>query len=238
MLVEGDWVLAAGTTLGADNGIGVAAIMAVLESSELKHPPLEALFTIDEETGMTGAKGLKGGILQGKILLNLDTEEDNELSIGCAGGVDITATHKYLPVETIAGCFGFKISVTGLSGGHSGMQIHEGLANANKIMNRILWGAANEFEFHVVEIDGGGLRNAIPRESFAIIAVNGDQADEFKAWFDAQADTIASEYKTTDPDCTIKYEQLEATRRNKWFHLNCRSICWVRSMASRRGFIA
>ena len=209
MLVEGDWVLANGTTLGADNGIGVAAIMAILEFNDIEHPPLEALFTIDEETGMTGAKGLTGGLLHGKILLNLDTEEDNELTIGCAGGVDITATHKYLPVETPAGCFGFKISVTGLSGGHSGMQIHEGLGNANKIMNRLLWGAANEFEFHVVEIDGGGLRNAIPRESFAMVALNGDQADEFKAWFDAEAETIASEHQSTDPDCVIKYEQLE-----------------------------
>ena len=209
MIIDGDWVLAKGTTLGADNGIGVATIMAVLESNEIEHPPLEALFTIDEETGMTGAKGLKGGLLNGKILLNLDTEDDDELTIGCAGGVDITATHKYLPVETVAGCVGFNISVTGLSGGHSGMQIHEGLGNANKIMNRILWGAAEEFEFHIIEIDGGGLRNAIPRESFATVVVNGDQADEFKAWFEALVEAIVSEYQATDPDCSIRFEQLE-----------------------------
>lgn len=209
MVIDDDWVLANGTTLGADNGIGVAAIMAILESNEIEHPPLEALFTIDEETGMTGAKGLKGGLLNGKILLNLDTEDDDELTIGCAGGVDITATHKYLPVETVAGCVGFKISVTGLSGGHSGMQIHEGLGNANKLMNRILWGASEEFEFHIIEIDGGGLRNAIPRESFANVVVNSDQADEFKAWFEVQAETITSEYQSTDPDCSIRFEQLE-----------------------------
>ena len=209
MLLDGDWVLANGTTLGADNGIGVATIMAVLESNEIEHPPLEALFTIDEETGMTGAKGLQGGLLRGKILLNLDTEDDDELTIGCAGGIDVTATHKYLPVETLAGCVGFKISVTGLSGGHSGMQIHEGLGNANKIMNRILWGAASEFEFHVVEIDGGGLRNAIPRESFSVVAVNGDQSDEFKAWFETQVENILAEHQTTDPDCRIKYETME-----------------------------
>ena len=209
MLLDDDWVKANGTTLGADNGIGVAAIMAVLESSDIPHPPLEALFTIDEETGMTGAQGLKGGLLNGKILLNLDTEDDDELTIGCAGGVDITAKLKFLPEESPAGSSGFKISVTGLSGGHSGMQIHEGLGNANKIMNRMLWKAASEFEFHVVEIDGGGLRNAIPRESFATIVVNSDQADDFKAWLDAQSETILHEYKTTDPDAKIAYEDLE-----------------------------
>ena len=210
MELDGDWVKAAGTTLGADNGIGVAAIMAVLQSDDIAHPPLEALFTIDEETGMTGAQGLQGGLLTGKILLNLDTEDDDELTIGCAGGVDITATHKYLAQETPAGTSGFRLSVTGLSGGHSGMQIHEGLGNSNKIMNRILWNAANEFEsMHIVEIDGGGLRNAIPRESFATIVVNSDQADEFRAWLDSQQDVILAEYRTTDRDAKIGYEVME-----------------------------
>lgn len=210
MELDGDWVRAMGTTLGADNGIGVAAIMAVLESNEIEHPPLEALFTIDEETGMTGAQGLKGGVLHGKIMLNLDTEDDDELTIGCAGGVDITATHKFLAEETPAGTSGFRISVTGLAGGHSGMQIHEGLGNANKIMNRILWNAANEFEtMHLVEIDGGGLRNAIPRESFASVVVNSDQADEFRAWIDSTTETILTEYSTTDPEGKITYEALE-----------------------------
>ena len=210
MELDGDWVKAKGTTLGADNGIGVATIMAVLQSDQIEHPPLEALFTIDEETGMTGAQGLQGGILNGKILLNLDTEDDDELTIGCAGGVDITATHKYLPEETPAGTSGFKLAVTGLSGGHSGMQIHEGLGNANKIMNRILWNAVNEFEsLHLVEIDGGGLRNAIPRESFTTLVVNSDQADDFQAWLDAQSETILAEYKSTDPDAKISYELIE-----------------------------
>ena len=209
MLLEDDWVRADGTTLGADNGIGVAAIMAVLDSDDIAHPPLEALFTIDEETGMTGAKGLQAGLLQGKIMLNLDTEDDDELTIGCAGGVDVTATHKYLPEETPAGSSGFKISVTGLSGGHSGMQIHEGLGNANKIMNRLLWMGSAEFELHLVEIDGGGLRNAIPRESFATIVVNGDQAGDFQAWLDAQSEIVLAEYATTDPDGKIEYEALE-----------------------------
>ena len=203
MEISGDWVRAQGTTLGADNGIGVAAIMAVLESTDIEHPPLEALFTIDEETGMTGAQGLHAGSLNGKILLNLDTEDDDELTIGCAGGVDIIATNKYLPEETPAGSSAMRVAVTGLSGGHSGMQIHEGLGNANKIMNRILWKAAAEFEIHIVEIDGGGLQNAIPRESFATIVVNSDQADEFRAWMDSQSDIILSEYRVTDPELTI-----------------------------------
>ncbi len=214
MILDGDWISANGTTLGADNGIGVAAIMAVLSSSEIEHPPLEALFTIDEETGMTGAKGLQGGLLQGKILLNLDTEDDNELTIGCAGGVDITARHQYLPEATPAGSAGFRISVTGLAGGHSGMQINEGLGNANKIMNRLLWIGSAEFEMHIVEIDGGGLRNAIPRESFATVVVNSDQADDFKAWLDSQSDTILFEYATTDPDGKIEYEALEHPPEN------------------------
>ena len=209
MEVNDDWVRAKGTTLGADNGIGVAAIMALLEADDIAHPPLEALFTIDEETGMTGAQGLEGGMLHGKILLNLDTEDDNELTIGCAGGVDVTATHKYLPEETPAGSMGFQISVTGFSGGHSGMQIHEGLGNANKIMNRILWKAATEFELHIVEVDGGGLRNAIPRESFAIVVVNSEQGDEFQAWVDSISDEVLLEYQTTDPEGKIEYLALE-----------------------------
>lgn len=209
MLLDGDWVRANGTTLGADNGIGVAAIMAVLESKDIAHPPLEALFTIDEETGMTGAKGLQAGWLKGKIMLNLDTEDDDELTIGCAGGVDVSAKHQYLPEDAPAGSAGVKIAVTGLSGGHSGMQIHEGLGNANKIMNRILWSAAAEFDAHFSEIDGGGLRNAIPRESFATVVVNNDQAGDFQAWLDSLADTILTEYKTTDPEAVISYELLE-----------------------------
>ncbi|HMC00827.1 MAG TPA: hypothetical protein VKN14_07315, partial [Flavobacteriaceae bacterium] len=139
MYVENDWVKAKGTTLGADNGLGVATIMAILESKDIAHPALEALFTIDEETGMTGAMGLKGGLLSGDILLNLDTEEDDEIGVGCAGGVDVTASRTYKVEETPESKIGFKIVVKGLQGGHSGMQIHEGLGNANKLMNRLLF---------------------------------------------------------------------------------------------------
>ena len=206
MQVDGDWINAAGTTLGADNGIGVAAIMAVLAADDIEHPPLEALFTIDEETGMTGAKELKGGLLNGQILLNLDTEDDDELTIGCAGGVDVTANMKYDSDETPAGSTGFRLTVRGLTGGHSGMDIHRGRGNANKIMNRILWNAFKKFEIRVSEIDGGGLRNAIPRESFAVIVVGSDQADEFKAWVDSQSETILKEYVATDPEAELTCE--------------------------------
>ena len=137
MTVDGDWVKAEGTTLGADNGIGVATIMTLLASTNIPHPALEALFTIDEETGMTGALALKGGLLDGSILLNLDTEEDNELTIGCAGGIDVTAGGTY-EAEQLKDGNAFRISLKGLTGGHSGVDIHKGRANANKLINRIL----------------------------------------------------------------------------------------------------
>ena len=135
MYVDGDWVKARGTTLGADNGLGVASIMAVLQSTDVPHPAIEALFTIDEETGMTGAMGLKGGILNGDILLNLDTEEDDEIGVGCAGGVDVTATRSYIQEPTSQTSFPYDITVKGLQGGHSGMDIHKGFGNANKILS-------------------------------------------------------------------------------------------------------
>ncbi len=209
MIVDGDWIHAAGTTLGADNGIGVASIMTLLASEEIPHPPLEALFTIDEETGMTGAKGLQGGMLNGQILLNLDTEDDDELTIGCAGGVDVTATRDYEPTPTLAGMSGIRIGVRGLKGGHSGMDIHLGRGNANKLMNRILWNAANRFQIRIGQIDGGGLRNAIPRESFSIIAVKSDQLAELRSWFDEHTGTITNEYKTTDPEIEFVFEETE-----------------------------
>ena len=175
MEVDGDWVKAKGTTLGADNGLGVATIMSVLESSDIPHPDLEALFTIDEETGMTGALGLKPGQLTGQILLNLDTEEDDEIDIGCAGGIDVTVTQNY-PTEASNGQI-VRIEVKGLQGGHSGMDIHKGFGNANIIMGRILYKALENQNVQLVSIDGGSLRNAIPRESVALISVR--NAGEF-----------------------------------------------------------
>jgi dipeptidase D len=175
MEVDGDWVKAKGTTLGADNGLGVATIMSILESSDIPHPGLEALFTIDEETGMTGALGLKPGQLTGQILLNLDTEEDDEIDIGCAGGIDVTVTQNY-STEASNGQI-VRIEVKGLQGGHSGMDIHKGFGNANIIMGRILYKALKNQNVQLISIDGGSLRNAIPRESVALISVR--NAGEF-----------------------------------------------------------
>ncbi|GIQ58275.1 aminoacyl-histidine dipeptidase [Flavobacterium collinsii] len=204
MYVDGDWVRARGTTLGADNGLGVATIMAILESKDIPHPAIEALFTIDEETGMTGALNLKGGILQGQILLNLDTEEDDEIDIGCAGGIDVTATRSYNEEEVPEGSVGHIITVKGLNGGHSGMDIHKGLGNANKIMNRLLFDAFENFGLQVVEINGGSLRNAIPRESVAKVIIS-EMFDEAYI-FDMQEiiNDIKAEYKTTEPDLSIE----------------------------------
>ena len=204
MYVDGDWVRARGTTLGADNGLGVAAIMAVLESKDIPHPAIEALFTIDEETGMTGALNLKGGILNGEILLNLDTEEDDEIGIGCAGGIDVTATRSYHEEETPEGSVGYTITVKGLSGGHSGMEIHKGLGNANKIMNRLLFNAFENFGLQIAEINGGSLRNAIPRESVAKVIV-ASMYDEAYV-FDMQEiiNDIKTEFKTLEPNLTIE----------------------------------
>jgi dipeptidase D len=203
MVVDGDWVKAKGTTLGADNGLGVATIMAILESTDIAHPAIEALFTIDEETGMTGAMGLKGGLLEGKILLNLDTEEDDEIGVGCAGGTDVTATRSYNEEETPEFKIGYKITVRGLQGGHSGMQIHEGLGNANKIMNRLLFDGFENFGLRISEIDGGSLRNAIPRESNAVVAIDAIHEEAFLLEMKLQSEAIQKELKTMEPDLEV-----------------------------------
>src|SRR5690554_2688208 len=212
MYIDGDWVRAKGTTLGADNGIGVATIMAVLASNEMEHPALEALFTIDEETGMTGAMGLKGGLLEGEILLNLDTEEDDEIGVGCAGGIDVTATRTYTEEETPEFKTGFSIVVQGLQGGHSGMQIHEGLGNANKIMNRLLFDGFENFGLRISEIDGGSLRNAIPRESKAIVAIDAVHEEAFEAEMADYANEIKTELKTMEPDLDIVVTKIETPK--------------------------
>jgi len=213
MYVDGDWVRARGTTLGADNGLGVATIMAILESKDIPHPAIEALFTIDEETGMTGALNLKGGILQGQILLNLDTEEDDEIDIGCAGGIDVTATRSYNEEEVPEGSVGHIITVKGLNGGHSGMDINKGLGNANKIMNRLLFDAFENFGLQVAEINGGSLRNAIPRESVAKVIIS-EMFDEAYI-FDMQEiiNDIKTEYKTTEPNLTIEIVKCDTPKK-------------------------
>ena len=203
MIVEGDWVIANGTTLGADNGIGVAAIMSVLSSTDVPHPALEALFTIDEETGMTGALQLKPGSLAGNILLNLDTEEDNELTIGCAGGMDVTAAGSYECGPSPEGKV-YLLKLKGLKGGHSGVDIHKGRANANKLMNRLLVTLLKDANVQIASMEGGSLRNAIPRESEAIIvhpAGNNQDIAEMVMAFEA---VLKMEYSYTDPDLCLK----------------------------------
>ena len=203
MKIEGDWVKAEGTTLGADNGLGVATIMAIMESRDIPHPAIEALFTIDEETGMTGALGLQAGYLTGEILLNLDTEDDDEFSIGCAGGVDLTATRSYTQEE--ASGTSLKITVKGLQGGHSGMQIHEGLGNANKLINRIFHATSDYMR--ISSVMGGGLRNAIPRESNAVVVT--EDIEEFNKAFEVIKNEIVEEFKTIEKDIVISVSQTE-----------------------------
>jgi dipeptidase D len=212
MFVEEDWVKAKGTTLGADNGLGVATIMAVLESTDIPHPAIEALFTIDEETGMTGAMGLEGGVLNGAILLNLDTEEDDEIGVGCAGGIDVTATGTYNEEPTPETKIGYSIEVKGLQGGHSGMDIHKGFGNANKIMNRLMFDAFENFGLRISEIDGGSLRNAIPRESRAIVAIDKVQEAAFIYEMGLQIEAIQSELKKLEPDLIVVLTKIDTPK--------------------------
>lgn len=202
MEIDGDWVKAKGTTLGADNGLGVATIMSILESSDIPHPALEALFTIDEETGMTGALGLKPGQLTGQILLNLDTEEDDEIDIGCAGGVDVTITQTYA-AETSKGQI-VRLEVKGLQGGHSGMDIHKGFGNANIILGRLLYTGLENQNIELISIDSGGLRNAIPREGVAVISVR--NAQEFIENVTVLKKEILEEFAAVEPGIQINIE--------------------------------
>ncbi len=201
------FVTANGTTLGADNGIGVATIMAILESDSIAHPAIEAFFTIDEETGMTGALGLKGGFLSGEILLNLDTEEDDELDIGCAGGIDVTAKKQYV-AEAAEGQT-FILTLKGLNGGHSGMQIHEGLGNSNKLIARLL-NQGLAFGLQVAHMEGGSLRNAIPREAWAKIVIPTTNVAAFKTAYETLRAEIIEEYQTLEANLTITLEETEA----------------------------
>jgi dipeptidase D len=210
MRLEGDWVRAEGTTLGADNGIGVAAIMALLESTDIPHPALEALFTIDEETGMTGAQGFQGGQLRGQIMLNLDTEDDRELTIGCAGGIDVLGEGHFHPIPAPREFLSYTLEVAGLTGGHSGMDIHLGRGNANKIMNRLLAALDRDFSIALASLDGGGLRNAIPRESRAVFGAPREEASSISRLFEQEVQAIREELRSTDPELRITLEQFHS----------------------------
>jgi len=208
MFVDGDWVKAKGTTLGADNGLGVATIMSILESQDISHPDLEALFTIDEETGMTGALALKPGQLKGEILLNLDTEEDDEIDIGCAGGVDVTASATFNLTDSKAETV--KIEIKGLQGGHSGMDIHKGFGNSNKLLGRFLFlGLENQIE--LISIDGGSLRNAIPREAVAVFSV--ENSAEFLKNAEQLKAEILEEFASIEKDLTVNIEKTESSEK-------------------------
>ncbi|MFC2113747.1 aminoacyl-histidine dipeptidase [Bacteroidota bacterium] len=206
-IVDGDWVRANGTTLGSDNGMGVAAAMAVLESKEMVHPPIEALFTIDEETGMTGAFGLEHGILKGDILINMDSEDEGELYVGCAGGMDAEARFTYTEENVPANYTGFEIKVTGMKGGHSGIDIPLGRGNANKVLNRFLWHAQREHGLRVAKVAGGSLRNAIPREAFATVVVPAGKVDDVKICFEKYSNTAKAELAIAEPNMKFELKQ-------------------------------
>jgi dipeptidase D len=202
-VIDGEWLRAKGTTLGSDNGIGVAAIMTVLASKDIAHGPIEALLTCDEETGMTGAEGLQPGVLHGEILLNLDSEDEGELYIGCAGGVDVTADFKYKEVEVPPFYIPYRVSLTGLKGGHSGLDINLGRGNANKILNQLLTQASNKFGARLANFEGGNLRNAIPREAFAIVVVPEAKKDSFKSFVADFEENAKTMFSSADPGLMI-----------------------------------
>lgn len=210
MYLEQDWVKARGTTLGADNGIGVAAILAILACDKLKHPPIEALFTVDEEKGMGGARYLDAKMLSGKILLNLDSEQDDELTIGCAGGINTTAIGTYKKRNIGEKC-GFQVYIKGLSGGHSGVDIHLGRGNANKLIGRILYEIAQKIPIRIIEIQGGTLRNALPREAFAIIGISKKNEQVFRERIEIISNEIAKEFKAKDPCLEIGCKKVEVS---------------------------
>jgi dipeptidase D len=207
--IDGDWVTAKGTTLGADNGMGVAAAMVILEATDIEHGPVEALFTCDEETGMTGAFGLQPGVLDGDILLNMDSEDEGELYVGCAGGEDANITFEYTEEAIPAGHIACKVNVTGLKGGHSGMDIPLGRGNANKVMFRFLKQAEAAFGTRLASINGGSLRNAIPREAFAVMTAPAEKADDFGKLLNEYAEIVKAELAGTEPDLAITMEATE-----------------------------
>jgi dipeptidase D len=207
--IDGDWVTAKGTTLGADNGMGVAAAMAVLEAKDLVHGPVEALLTMDEETGMTGAENLKPGVIDGDILMNLDSEDEGELYIGCAGGIDTTGEFTYTAEDVPEGLLAYKLSVKGLKGGHSGLDINLGRGNANKIMNILLLKTSEKYGLRLANINGGSLRNAIPRESFVVAVIPEENKENFELFVTEFEAIVQDEFKDTDAGVVVIAESTE-----------------------------
>ena len=205
-LIDGEWVRAEGTTLGADDGIGMAAQLALLEPNGIGHGKIECLFTVDEETGLTGAFALQPGFFAGRILINLDSEDEGELFIGCAGGMDTTATMEYDAQEIPSSHTGFRVMAGGLIGGHSGDDIHKGRGNSNKILNRFLWNVNNRFDMKLVWFNGGNLRNAIPREAEALFSVHHDDSEALHEYLGVFTRTVSQELADTDPGFAVSME--------------------------------
>jgi len=206
--IEDGWVKAKGTTLGADDSIGIAASLAILASDKIKHGPLECLFTIDEESGMTGALGLQPGFLKGSILLNLDSEDEGEIFIGCAGGADTIATYPYKKKRAARNRIAIRVSVDGLQGGHSGDEIHRGFGNSIKILNRFLWNADKRFKIRLASISGGKARNAIPREAEALITISARSLELIGVYFESFVSILKKELEVVEPDFHMTLEQV------------------------------
>lgn len=211
--IDGDWVKANGTTLGADNGIGVAVMMSILESKNLKHGPVECLFTVDEETGMTGAFALQPGQLKGDILINLDSEDEGELYIGCAGGMDGNIEFDYEADAIPSGYTAYQINVSGLRGGHSGLEIHLGRGNSNLILFRMLWKAERSFGLRLSEVEGGNMRNAIPREANATVLIPVHKTGEWLEFIAHYSEMVRKEISGADPDLKIVVKEIQNPSR-------------------------
>ena len=208
--IEGEWVRAEGTTLGADDGIGMAAALAVLIDPEAEHGPLEALFTVDEETGLTGAFELGEGMLTGKYLINLDSEDEGEIFIGCAGGIDTIATFRYTTEAAPKNYSFFRVDVSDLAGGHSGDDIDKGRVNSNKTVARLLWDGMQSYELRLSYFDGGNLRNAIPREAYAIFGVPTRLRDEFRKRYELFAADLHADFRLCEPNFRITLNEMPA----------------------------
>lgn len=211
--IDGDWVKAKGTTLGADNGIGVACALAVLESKDIEHGPLECLFTLDEETGLTGASSLKKGFLKADILINMDSEELGTIFIGCSGGKNTAATFRAKLEKTPKNYSSFELKIAGLKGGHSGLEIHVGRGNAVKILNRLIWSYSYENTIRLSELNGGNKHNAIPREAFAVVLVPKNDEKKFKKFVARYNETVKAEYIAVEPDLIVSMEKHSAPEK-------------------------
>ena len=207
--IDGEWVRAKGTTLGADDGIGMATQLAILASDTLEHGPLECLFTVDEETGLTGAFGMKPGFMTGSILINLDSEDEGEIFIGCAGGMDTVARFSHREKKITGTCAAFLIRVGGLQGGHSGDDIHKGRGNSIKILTRLLWQAAHKHQLRIAKLEGGNLRNAIPREASATVIIPQKHTEKFLQDADAYIKDVKYEFGITEPSLFLSVEATE-----------------------------